>query len=115
MEDYPILDEDHYSALQYENFNKLIEDHYCSEIRDLFYNDDFLMRFEPELSDEKDIEFIHECLYSDVIEPESGCDGLQIDLDESFEDIKQKFIDEFFDSDQIASIHDGSDMLAIFC
>lgn len=114
LEDYPILDEDHFSALQYENFNKLIEDHYCSELRDLFYNDQFLSRFEPELSDEKIIEFIHECLYSDVIESESGMDGIQIDLEESFEDIKQKFIDEFFDSDQVASIHDGSQMLSIF-
>ena len=114
LEDYPILDEDHFSSLQYENFNKLIEDHYCSELRDLFYNDDFLMRFEPELSDEKIIEFIHECLYSDVIQEKDCSDGIEIDLDESFDDIKQKFIDEFFDSESVGSIQDGSNMLSIF-
>ena len=114
LEDYPILDEDHFSSLQYENFNKLIEDHYCSELRDLFYNDDFLMRFEPELSDEKIIEFIHECLYSDVIQEKDCSDGIEIDLEESFDDIKQKFIDEFFDSESVGSIQDGSNMLSIF-
>ena len=114
LEDYPILDEDHYSALQYENFNQAIEDFYCSDLRDLFHKDDFLMNFEPEISDERMIEFIHECLYSNVIESESGTDGIQIDLEESFEDIKQKFIDEFFDSENVGSIHDGSNMLAIF-
>ena len=108
------MDEDHYSALQYENFNKAIEDIYCSDLRDLFYNDDFLMNFESQISDEKMIEFIHECLYSDVIESESGVDGIQIDLEESFEDIKQKFIDEFFDSESVGSIQDGSNMLANF-
>lgn len=114
LEDYPILDEDHYSALQYENFNKAIEDFYCSDLRDLFYKDDFLMNFEPEISDETMIEFIHECLYSDVIESESSCDGISINLEDSFEDIKQKFIDEFFDSESVGSIQDGSNMLAIF-
>ena len=110
LENYPVLDEEHYCNLEHERILESIKDNADHDLRSLMVNDDLLEQFESEFSEDQLIEIVENCYSDGILEAIEG----YVYLEDKFEDIKNYIIENYFDSDQVASIHDGSNMLSIF-
>ena len=110
LENYPVLDEEHFCNLEHERIMESIKDNADYDLRSLMVNDDLLEQFESEFSEDQLIEIVENCYSDGILEAIEG----YVYLEDKFEDIKNYIIENYFDSESVGSVHDGSDMLAIF-